>query len=188
LNWRNTWQLIQASIDAQQKEKNMIDINQIYTAYLNAGREHTESNIKNLYRPYRDTTVTWDKDVIEPLAEFAQSGNLPNKNLREIHTKYKNWVDFCDKFPTKFNYNTSFDLIRKHFPQEKFNDNTGDFLAHTHGLLTAYIEARAAMEGKKHKEVTTKFAEFFHFVEPVPTPSEILGEIREQRANIKRFG
>jgi hypothetical protein len=25
-------------------------------------------------------------------------------------------------------------------------------------------------------------------VEPVPTPSEILGEIREKRANIKRFG
>ena len=159
----------------------MITINQIYTAYLNADREHTDSNIKNLYRPYRDTTVSWDKDVIEPLAEFAQSGNLPNKNQKEIHTKYKNWVEFIDKFPTKFNYNTSFDIIRKHFPQEIHNDNTGEFLKLTHGLLTAYIEARAAMEGKKHKEVSTKFAEFFHLVEPVPSAEDILNAVHSRR-------
>jgi len=159
-----------------------MNINQIYSAYLNAGREHTEANIKNLYRPYRDTTVTWDKDVIHPLADFCNSGNLPNKNLREVHTKYKNWVDFCDKFPTKFQYNSDFDLIRKHFPQERFSDKTGDFLAHTHGLLTAYIEARAAMEGKKHKEVTTSFAEFFHIVEPVPGAEDILNAVQSRKA------
>tara|TARA_R100000734_G_C3318584_1_gene112928 strand:+ start:3007 stop:3498 length:492 start_codon:yes stop_codon:yes gene_type:complete len=156
----------------------MIKIDQIYTAYIQAGREHTDSNIKNLYRPYRDTTISWDKDVIEPLAEFVQSGNLPIKNHREIHTKYKNWFKFVDSFPTKFKYNSDFDIIRKHFPQERHSDNTGEFLKLTHGLLTAYIEARAAMEGKRHKEVSTKFAEFFHIVEPVPSAEDILNAVQ----------
>jgi hypothetical protein len=166
----------------------MITIDQIYTAYIQAGREHTISNIDNLYKPYRDTTITFDKDVMQPLADFCNSGNLPSKNVREIHTKFLSWIKFCDKFPTKFNYTTPFDLVRKHFQDGNFRPTTKEFLSVSYGLLVAYIEARAAMEGKKHKEVTTKFAEFFHIVEPVPTPSEILGEIREKRANIKRFG
>lgn len=142
-----------------------MNINQIYSAYINADREHTEGNIKNLYRPYRDTTVTWDKDVIEPLGEFYTNPDLPNKNKKEIQTKMQQWYDFADKHKTKFNYNTPFDLIRNKFPQDKWSEKTFEFLSVSYGLLTAYIEARAAMEGKRHRQVFTKFADFFEKVD-----------------------
>ena len=143
----------------------MIKIDQIYTAYIQAGREHTKSNIDNLYKPYRDTTVTWDTDVINPLGEFYASPDLPIKNKKEITTKMKQFYDFADKHKTKFNYDTAFDLIRSKFPQERFSDNTGEFLSVSYGLLVAYIEARAAMEGKRHKQVFTKFEDFFEKVD-----------------------